>query len=389
MPLARLSRRSGDRAPAAPRAPPSTRARARRGRRGRSRSRSRASPSPATERRMRSSPSLASTGRSSPSGAPAYVARSPTSCAIFVPDGVTRWSNIARGDVLLARGSARVSAPSTWSWTICSAPPSRRERLERGASASRRSAPRPTAAASRAGGTASRCGRRRSPPSTAPRPDLADADLAGDDLVEHRVDELRLDLDALVAPRRARLYSAIGPTIAARAAARLEVLEAEVVPEHVRDPALEGVELGERVLADREQEVHPQVGRCSRPRGSRPRTCRRRPRRRGRGSTPRPGRGSRRGRRRGVCCHVRSASASEPVSSGGRSAPPSASVTASATALRSAAHGVVAPRVEDDDREPRLAALARGSPRECRGGGARRRRAAPSSCRPRSRRRGR
>ena len=44
--------------------------------------------------------------------------------------------------------------------------------------------------------------------------------------------------------------------------ARLEVLEAKVVAKHVGDPALEHVELGERVLADREQEVDAKIRAC-------------------------------------------------------------------------------------------------------------------------------
>ena len=41
----------------------------------------------------------------------------------------------------------------------------------------------------------------------------------------------------------------------------VEVVDAEVVREQVRDASLEAVELRPRVLADREQDVHAQVGR--------------------------------------------------------------------------------------------------------------------------------
>src|SRR5205085_12614517 len=44
------------------------------------------------------------------------------------------------------------------------------------------------------------------------------------------------------------------------AAAPVEVVEAQVVREEARDPALEGVELRERVLAQAEQEVRTQAG---------------------------------------------------------------------------------------------------------------------------------
>ena len=57
-----------------------------------------------------------------------------------------------------------------------------------------------------------------------------------------------------------RLFqAAIGPSIASRAAVDVEVVDAEVVREQQRDVPLEVVELGPRVLADREQDVHAEV----------------------------------------------------------------------------------------------------------------------------------
>ena len=50
-----------------------------------------------------------------------------------------------------------------------------------------------------------------------------------------------------------------GPTTAARRSDTIQVVEPEVVREEVRDPALEEVELRQRVLADPEQDVHAQA----------------------------------------------------------------------------------------------------------------------------------
>ena len=55
---------------------------------------------------------------------------------------------------------------------------------------------------------------------------------------------------------RRRFHSRTGPSIASRAAVRLEVLHPHVVREQAWNVALEAVELGQGVLADREQEVH-------------------------------------------------------------------------------------------------------------------------------------
>ena len=66
------------------------------------------------------------------------------------------------------------------------------------------------------------------PPSTAPRPDLADADLAGQHLLQHGVDELRLDLDPIVVTDEAVV---LGDRLDDRRAGGLyvEVLQAQVV----------------------------------------------------------------------------------------------------------------------------------------------------------------
>ena len=85
---------------------------------------------------------------------------------------------------------------------------------------------------------------------------LADADLAGQHLLQHGVDEFRLDLDPIFVTGEAVV---LGDRLDDRRAGGLyvEVLQAQVVAQNARDPALEGVELGKRVLADGEEEVHP------------------------------------------------------------------------------------------------------------------------------------
>ena len=156
--------------------------------------------------------------------------------------------------------SGRVSfarAPSTWSLTISSAPPSRRSVSTRSLGDACRPflVPEPLHheleirrldaddAVAALDGSAAR---------------LADADLAGQHLLQHGVDEFRLDLDPIGVTDEAVV---LGDRLDDRRAGGLyvEVLQAQVVAQNARDPALEGVELGKRILADGEEEVHPQV----------------------------------------------------------------------------------------------------------------------------------
>ena len=80
-------------------------------------------------------------------------------------------------------------------------------------------------------------------------------DPADGDLVEHSFDERRLDRHGWAAERRQALERAEDRALAGTT---VEAIEAEVVAEDVRDQRLEPIELGERVLADRDEHVDPQ-----------------------------------------------------------------------------------------------------------------------------------
>ena len=86
---------------------------------------------------------------------------------------------------------------------------------------------------------------------------LSQLDLPCSHLIEHGLDERRLDLDG---PVRGQLVVAVDRSDD-RLARRVpvEMVEPEVVAEHVGNAGLEPVELRERVLADREQEARPQA----------------------------------------------------------------------------------------------------------------------------------
>ena len=87
---------------------------------------------------------------------------------------------------------------------------------------------------------------------------LGDLEPARLDLVEDGVDERRLDARPVRARYEVRpaLERALDRLPGRRA---IEVLEAQVVVEQVRDPALEPVEARDRVLADRDQDTERQV----------------------------------------------------------------------------------------------------------------------------------
>ena len=88
---------------------------------------------------------------------------------------------------------------------------------------------------------------------------LAEDDLPRPDVLDHRLDELGFDRVLLLARgeqlvvRLDRLHDRSGRRLL------VQVLEAEVAGEQVRDPPLEAVEHRVRVLAERDQEVRPQV----------------------------------------------------------------------------------------------------------------------------------
>ena len=90
-----------------------------------------------------------------------------------------------------------------------------------------------------------------------PTPCVAEVDLAGGRLLEHRLHQRRLDLDRLAGELVVAL-DRLDDRIARRTT--VEVVEPQVVREEVRDPALEAVELGERVVAEREQDTNAETG---------------------------------------------------------------------------------------------------------------------------------
>ena len=92
----------------------------------------------------------------------------------------------------------------------------------------------------------------RIPPSAWPRPPSTELEPPGRDLVQHRLDELGLGLDVLAGDL---LEGAQRPEHRGPGALAVEMVEPERVPVEVRDPALEGVEHRQRVLAQGEEDV--------------------------------------------------------------------------------------------------------------------------------------
>src|SRR4029079_18812238 len=81
-------------------------------------------------------------------------------------------------------------------------------------------------------------------------------DLARGDLVEHRLDQLGLDANLLAGELVVALER---PDDRLARAAPVEVIEPEVVREEVWYPPFEGVELGERILTQAEEEVRAEA----------------------------------------------------------------------------------------------------------------------------------
>ena len=96
---------------------------------------------------------------------------------------------------------------------------------------------------------------------------LAEDDVPGPDVPDHRLDELGLDLVRRVAPSAEQLVVRLDRLDDRGGRGLLvEVLDAEVAGEEVEDPALEAVELRVRVLAERDQEARAQLLAVDRPR---------------------------------------------------------------------------------------------------------------------------
>src|SRR5262245_31710350 len=86
---------------------------------------------------------------------------------------------------------------------------------------------------------------------------VSQLDLPRRHLVEHGLYERWLDLDSVV---RGQLVETVDwPDDGLAPRGTVEVVEPQVVPEYVRDPALEAVELRQGVFADREQEARAQA----------------------------------------------------------------------------------------------------------------------------------
>ncbi len=83
-----------------------------------------------------------------------------------------------------------------------------------------------------------------------------EAHATGLHLVEDGLDEVGLDLDVRL---RELVVPCEGPEDGLAGGSAIETLEGEIVAEHVRNPPGENVELGECVLPECEQDVHPQM----------------------------------------------------------------------------------------------------------------------------------
>ena len=175
-----------------------------------------------------------------------------------------------RRDVLLRLRKLPSMVASRWVRTIRSAPPRRSSVSRRSDPASRRALLRPEPARARAGGRAPRSAprRRRLPGRDGAGAVRRRATFPASHLVEHRFDERRLDRH-LLAGRRHRPVPLLERTLdRLRGQPPVEVVEPQVVAEQPGIAALEAVEPGERVLADRDQEVRGRRRRSQRARSS-------------------------------------------------------------------------------------------------------------------------
>ena len=95
---------------------------------------------------------------------------------------------------------------------------------------------------------------------------LGEPEPAGGGRLDHRLGERRLDLVGLLAGGQAAVPLADGAVDRLARRLAVEVVDADVVVEQRRDAVLEAVELRPGVLAQREHEVHAQVGLVDEPR---------------------------------------------------------------------------------------------------------------------------
>ena len=263
----RTSRRTLRCAPAPARSRGATRGSARRGRRGRARSASPRSPSRRGDRAQDAAAlaaaELVEHGRDLGLGPPRPLGEVGGGWAIFVFERVTRKRKRSAATACSA-GSSAPSASSRWFSTICCAPPSSSSR----ARSRSRAPPRPSrarAAPSRAGGTAPRP-RRRSPPGSPRRRPRPMREPAGGGRVDHRLDQRRLDRVRLLARRQTAVPLRDRPLDRLRAPPRGRGARRGRSSRTARDAPLEAVELRPGVLAQREHEVHAQVGLVDDPR---------------------------------------------------------------------------------------------------------------------------
>ena len=149
-----------------------------------------------------------------------------------------------------------------------------------------------------------------------PTPCVTEVDLAGRRLIEDCLDQGRLDLDRLTC---GFVVALDGLRDRVACGAPVEVIEPQVVGEEVRDSPLEPVELRERVVAERQQHPHSQSRLSLRARAAHVQI---RSPRRGRGSTPPPGRARAVGRMQSDSVQRPRVSASDSFSRSSRRAEP-------------------------------------------------------------------
>ena len=174
-------------------------------------------------------------------------------CAIFVPDGVTRWLN-SRATRSRSPSSRPASARSRCSSTIRSAPPSSASVVARSTigAALALDLPEPLEHELEVW----RLDAALAPPFVnEATPGRVLLDPAGGDLVEHGLDELVLGVTSARQARRTLAAALRSPSARQRASGGRGGGRCRTA----REPTLERVEVGERVVTDAEQNVHRQI----------------------------------------------------------------------------------------------------------------------------------
>src|SRR6266508_284157 len=200
-------------------------------------------------RRIRSAASRSRTSRACSRSTAANAARSEASCAILLPEGVTRCVNISDA-ASSSSGLSPSSARSRCASTIRPAPPS-------SLSVARRSTcePRSRSSCQIRSITSWRYGASTHSLlgswSTVPRPGTAYA-ISPAATPSSTASASAGSISTPCSSPTRREYCSTGATI--------ERIEPQEVREQVRDPWLEGVELGERVLPDADQHPDRHVG---------------------------------------------------------------------------------------------------------------------------------